>query len=138
MKKLVVASLIAVSLLTSNAGADHVEAKALKVVKKETSAITLQMVTSRKDKVQLVEICKGVVTSQKRDGRILNTKSRYNYIGYRGVKGCHKGDHVKTYLYYDPHCNYSDCFYRRVDIVRCKHTGKTVRTDRLWLEDMCK
>lgn len=136
MKKTIITALLSLSILASTVS--PVSAHKLVTKKVESKNVTIHMLTTRKDRVQLVEVANGKCLNAKKDGKILNGDRRYNYISYRGVKSCHTGDKVKTYLYFDPNCNYTDCIYRRVDVVTCKHSHKTVKTDRIWLDDMCK
>lgn len=62
---------------------------------------TWQILEGKGDLV--IEIDYGVVTNNKKDGRVLNTTSKkYNYISYRRVKGARKGDVIMSVFIYSP------------------------------------
>ena len=76
--------------------------------------LTYEKLVARKGKTLYVEICEGKVLNNKGDGRITNTKSRYNYISYKRT-GFRKGTRVRTYLVYNPHTDYEDDITYRFD-----------------------
>lgn len=72
---------------------------------------------TRKNKnIIVIEKITGVVIDNNKNGKI-NTKSKYNYISYKGVKGAKKGNKIVTYLLYNPDSNYIDDVVYRYDKV---------------------
>ena len=83
----------------------------------EPDEITTKILTHRKNKYILIEVIYGRVKNNKKDGVVLNTKSKkFNYISYKGVKGAKKGKKILTYLVYD-NTNGEDTIEFRIDRV---------------------
>lgn len=83
----------------------------------EPDEVTEKILSTRKDKKIVIEICYGTVTNNRKDGKILNTKEKkYNYISYKGIKKATKGKKVVTFLVYD-NTNYEDDVAFRIDKV---------------------
>ena len=76
--------------------------------------LTYKKLTHRKGKILYVEVCVGKVLDNKGNGKILNTRSKYNYISYRRT-GFRKGTKVRTYLVYSPYNNHEDGIVKRFD-----------------------
>lgn len=86
----------------------------------ETSELSSDILQNRNGKV-IIERCVGVVTSDDKDGRILDfSDAIHNYISYAGVKSAKKGDKIVTYFVYNPRTNYEDDILERYDYVEHK------------------
>ena len=84
----------------------------------ETSELNSDVLQHRNGKV-IIERCVGVVISDGKDGKILNSSdAAHNYISYAGVKGAKKGDKIVTYFVYDPETNYEDDILERYDYIK--------------------
>ncbi len=84
----------------------------------ETSELNSDVLQHRNGKV-IIERCVGVVISNVKDGKILNTaNTAHNYISYTGVKGAEKGDKIVTYFVYNPKTNYEDDILERYDYIK--------------------
>lgn len=90
--------------------------KKLKIKIVNCNKLTRKMLVNRKNKTFLVEVTKGKVIDNNKNGRILN-RDKYNYITYRGVKGAKKGKLVTTYCVFDPTNNGEDTIIARYDKV---------------------
>lgn len=76
--------------------------------------LTYKKLTHRKGRIVYVEVCVGKVLDNKGNGKILNTRSKYNYISYRRLP-YKKGTKVRTYLVYNPYNNHEDGIVERFD-----------------------
>ena len=66
----------------------------------------------------IIEKTIGVVTNNAKDGRILNARNpRYNYISYKYVNGCKRGDTILTVFIYEPGGNDVDEIATRFDYI---------------------
>lgn len=66
----------------------------------------------------IIEKVIGTVTNNRKDGRILNPRNpKYDYISYKYVKGCRKGDTILTVFIYEPGGNDVDEIATRFDYI---------------------
>lgn len=86
----------------------------------ETSELNSDILQHSNGKV-IIERCVGIVISENKDGKILNSSDAvHNYISYAGVKSAKKGDKIVTYFVYNPRTNYEDDILERYDYVEHK------------------
>ena len=116
---------LTLALIVMFTPAPEVTAKAtpsIKTVVINSNKLTHKMLVTRKKKhIMYIEVCKGIVTNKKKDGKL----SGGEYISYKSVKGCHKGDKITTYCVYNPFTNYDDDIIERWDFVTdCRHKRK--------------
>ena len=84
---------------------------------KDSSEITMEILQSRKGTV-LVEKCIGIVTTESKDGVILNCENpQYYYISYADIDKANKGNFMITYFVYNPFNNIEDDILFRLDFV---------------------
>lgn len=65
-----------------------------------TEELSYDLLTNRGDDI-IIEKTIGIVMDNRKNGKILGAKE-YNYISYRNVKGCRKGDTILTICIYAP------------------------------------
>ena len=67
-----------------------------------TENLSGNILRNRGDNI-IIEKCIGVVTNNRKDGKVLNARNpKYNYISYKYVKGCKRGDTILTVFVYSP------------------------------------
>lgn len=80
-----------------------------------TEDLTYNILANRGDDI-IIEKSIGVVTNARKDGRLYGC-GKYNYISYRNVKGCRKGDTILTICIYNPGSKAEDDIIERFDYI---------------------
>ena len=110
MKKIFIGILIGILFASSVSGISSVRfyknliiREKIGVVKEYWSEnLSAKILRDRKDSI-VIEKTIGVVVNNKKDGKVLNARnSRYDYISYKYVKGCKKGDTILSVFIYSP------------------------------------
>lgn len=82
-----------------------------------SSELTHSILENRNGDI-VIERTIGVVKNDNKDGEILNpADEERDYISYRSVDGCKKGDKVMTYFVYNPGNNKIDDVMYRTDYI---------------------
>lgn len=81
-----------------------------------TEELSYDLLVNRGDDI-IIEKSIGVVINGKKDGRIYGNGNKYNYISYRNVKGCRKGDTILTICIYNPSSKAEDDIIERFDYI---------------------
>ena len=83
--------------------------------------LTEKMLTHRSSKkhhIMYIERIYGIVTDNKKNGKVLNPPVDGGYyISYASVKGARKGDVIVTYCIYNPYTNWDDDVIERWDFI---------------------
>lgn len=82
--------------------------------------LTEEMLTTRAEhNIMYIERIYGIVTDNKKNGKVLNTPVDGGYyISYASVKGARKGDVIVTYCIYNPYTNWDDDVIERWDFIQ--------------------
>lgn len=82
----------------------------------DTDDLDYNILVNRDGKI-IIEKTIGRVENSDGDGKIINTKSRNNYISYKYVEDAEVGDIILTYCIYNPDTEYEDDIIARFDYI---------------------
>lgn len=128
IKKALVVTLASISIL-GNITSAPVQARCTDVAKNapitkviDCNKLTEKMLTHRSSKkhhIIYIERIYGIVTDNKKNGKVLNPPVDGGYyISYKSVKGARKGNLIITYCVYNPYSNYDDDVIERWDFIK--------------------